>query len=79
MNTIQVKTKLGILEGEAKVSSMIFRGVPYAEAPIGDRRFKVPMKKAKWNGVYSALEFGPQCPQADPTQEFYGKELKSIF
>ena len=75
MNTIQVKTKLGILEGEAKVSSMIFRGVPYAEAPIGDRRFKVPMKKAKWNGVYSALEVGPQCPQADPTQGFYGKEF----
>ncbi len=75
MNTIQVKTKLGILEGEAKVSSMIFRGVPYAEAPIGDRRFKVPMKKAIWNGVYSALEFGPQCPQADPTHGFYGKEF----
>ncbi len=75
MNTIQVKTKLGILEGEAKVSSMIFRGVPYAEAPVGERRFKVPMKKAKWDGVYSALEFGPQCPQADPTSGFYGKEF----
>lgn len=75
MNTIQVKTKLGILEGEAKVSSMIFRGVPYAEPPIGDRRFKVPMKKAKWDGVYQALEFGAQCPQADPTSGFYGKEF----
>lgn len=75
MRTIQVKTELGILEGEAKVSSMIFRGVPYAEPPVGERRFKVPMKKAKWNGVYSALEFGAQCPQADPTHGFYGKEF----
>ena len=51
MKTIQVKTKLGLLEGESKVNSMIFRGVPYAEAPVGDRRFKVPMKKAKWDGT----------------------------
>lgn len=75
MRTVQIKTELGILEGEAKVSSMIFRGVPYAEPPVGERRFKVPMKKAKWNGVYSALEFSPQCPQADPTHGFYGKEF----
>lgn len=75
MKTIQVKTDLGILEGEAKVSSMIFRGVPYAEAPVGDRRFKVPMKKNRWFGVYKALEFQAQCPQADSTSGFYGKEF----
>lgn len=75
MKTIQVKTKLGILEGESKVNSMIFRGVPYAEAPVGDRRFKVPMKKAKWEGIYEALEFKSQCPQPDPTEGFYGKEF----
>ena len=41
MKTIQVKTKLGILEGESKVNSMIFRGVPHAEAPVGDEKGKM--------------------------------------
>ncbi len=75
MKTIQKKVEQGILEGELKSHVMIFKGVPYAEAPVKERRFKAPAKKAPWTGVRSALEFGKQCPQADPTTGFYGKEF----
>lgn len=75
MQTIQVKTDLGIVEGESKSSCMIFRGVPYAEAPVKQRRFKVPMKKSSWDGVLNCTEFQRQCPQADPKSGFYGKEF----
>lgn len=75
MRTIEIKTDLGIVEGELKSECMIFRGIPYAEAPVGERRFKIPSKKASWTGVKKCLEFGPQCPQADPTGGFYGKEF----
>uniref|UniRef100_A0A7E4V895 COesterase domain-containing protein n=1 Tax=Panagrellus redivivus TaxID=6233 RepID=A0A7E4V895_PANRE len=41
----------------------IFRGVPYAEPPIGDLRFKKPVKKARWEREYTATEYGPPCLQ----------------
>lgn len=75
MQTIQIKTDLGIVEGLQKSSCMIFKGIPYAEAPVKERRFKVPMKKAKWEGVLDCGEFQKQCPQLDPTSGFYGKEF----
>lgn len=75
MQTIQVRTNLGMIEGESKNSCMIFRGIPYAEAPVKQRRFKVPMKKSKWSGILDATKFPKQCFQADPTNGFYGKEF----
>ncbi len=73
--TIDITVKQGILRGEKKEACMIFRGIPYAEAPVGNLRFKAPVKKKEWLGRRDALEFGAQCPQADPTSGFYGKEF----
>lgn len=76
METIQVKTEQGILEGEKKSEYMIFRGVPYAEAPVGDNRFRAPQRKKPWSGVRKALDFGPMCPQLDLSEDpFWGKEF----
>src|SRR5271156_6107665 len=33
-----------------------FLGVPYAEPPVGDRRFQVPVEAAPWDGTYNATE-----------------------
>ena len=41
----------------------IFRGIPYAEAPLGPLRFRRPVKKARWEREYSATEYGPPCIQ----------------
>ena len=65
MNTVRVTVEQGTLEGELKGSCMIFRGVPYAKAPVGDLRFKAPQAPEAWNGVRKALEFGPICPQIE--------------
>ncbi len=41
-----------------------FLGLPYAEPPVGDLRFRDPVPKAKpWEGVRNATEFGSNCPQ----------------
>ncbi len=56
--------------------AVIFKGVPYAEAPVGDLRFRRPQEKKPWEGVLPCREFGPRCPQADLTQmDFYSKEF----
>jgi len=40
-----------------------FRGVPYAEPPLGPLRFAAPRPAAAWSGVRDATRFGPAAPQ----------------
>ena len=37
----------------------VWRGVPYAEQPVGDRRFRAPAALLPWTGVRDAVEHGP--------------------
>ncbi|XP_070551779.1 carboxylesterase 4A-like [Ptychodera flava] len=46
----------------------VFKGIPYAEPPVGDLRFRPPQSKAPWEGVHDATEFGPICIQ--PPDQF---------
>ncbi|XP_050400106.2 neuroligin-4, Y-linked-like [Patella vulgata] len=40
-----------------------FLGIPYAEPPVGNLRFRKPAKKAKFDNMFAASEFGASCPQ----------------
>ncbi|KAK6180133.1 hypothetical protein SNE40_012338 [Patella caerulea] len=40
-----------------------FLGIPYAEPPVGNLRFRKPVKKAKFVNTYSASDFGASCTQ----------------
>ncbi|XP_076649641.1 acetylcholinesterase-like [Halictus rubicundus] len=42
-----------------------FLGIPYAEPPLADLRFKPPVPKAPWTEVFEAVEEGSVCPQID--------------
>lgn len=77
MNTI-VNTKQGAVQGLTSQDgkTVIFRGVPYAEAPVGELRFRRPQPKTPWDGVLDCTEFRASCPQADTSgMPFYGKEF----
>jgi len=39
-----------------------FKGIPYAEPPVGNLRFKNPVPKAAWAGVREAFNHGAVCP-----------------
>ena len=76
MNTVQIRTAQGILEGEQRENLMIFRGVPYAKPPVNELRWHAPQPAEAWDGVRSALSFGPAAPQPDmAANPFYGKEF----
>jgi para-nitrobenzyl esterase len=55
----------GVIEGEKDGNLRIFRGIPYAEPPIGEHRFAPPRKVAPWEGTFPATHFGAVCPQTD--------------
>ena len=65
-----VKTKYGYLEGvTSNAGYALFRGVPYAKAPVGERRWKAPEKPEAWEGIRKADTFGPACMQYDRWNE----------
>ncbi len=55
----------GTLEGErvAEDGVLVFRGIPYAEPPVGDNRWRAPVAGTAWAGTRSAAAFGPACWQ----------------
>jgi para-nitrobenzyl esterase len=58
-----VRTKQGLIEGFNEAGIFKFLGVPYAEPPVGERRWMPPVPAAAWTGVRKAHDFGPICPQ----------------
>ena len=43
-----------------------YRGIPYAQPPVGDLRWAPPQALAPWTGTLQATSFGAVCPQEDP-------------
>ena len=62
---LQIKTKLGIVEGKEAGPVRAFLGIPYAAPPVGELRWKPPAPAAKWSGVRKATDFGARCLQND--------------
>lgn len=56
-------TSNGIIEGVLQEDIVVYKGVPFAEAPVGDLRWHEPVAHASWDTVYKAYDFGP-----DPMQ-----------
>lgn len=59
----QVRTQQGVLRGQIEEGLHVFRGVPFAEPPIGDLRWRNPQPLQSWIGVRDALAFGPTSIQ----------------
>ena len=61
-----VRAPDGAVEGMEAGKVDVFRGIPYARAPIGDLRWKAPVALPAWQGVRDARAFGPACVQPRP-------------
>jgi para-nitrobenzyl esterase len=58
-----VKTDLGLVQGTFEDGLTVYRGIPFAAAPVGELRWKAPQPAAKWEGVRQADKFGPRPMQ----------------
>ena len=56
-------TAEGRVAGVWEEGLRVFRGIPYAAPPVGERRWRPPTRPAKWEGVREARSFGPDCVQ----------------
>lgn len=72
--TLQVQTKYGILEGSEENGVKKFLGVPFAQAPVGELRWKAPQPLQAWEGVRAAKAFGddPMQPNIFGDMNFRG-------
>ena len=55
--TLQVKTQYGVLEGIEEDGVKKFLGVPFAQAPVGELRWKAPQPVQVWEGIREAKAF----------------------
>lgn len=61
-----VTAPAGTVEGSVKGNIRLFKGIPYAQAPIGPLRWRAPVALPAWEGVRKATSFGPACIQPRP-------------
>ncbi len=73
-----VKTNYGKLQGVASEAAgiTVFRGVPYAQPPVGDLRWRPAQPLKPWKGTKVADKFGNISWQnGSPKGSFYWKEF----
>jgi para-nitrobenzyl esterase len=61
----QVRTASGVVQAAADSTPAvrIFKGIPFAQPPKGELRWKAPQPARPWTGVLAADTFGPRCMQ----------------
>ena len=61
-----VRTDAGLVRGRRAQDGGVvtFRGIPFAQPPVGDLRFAAPRPVRPWDGVREAAAFGAPAPQS---------------
>lgn len=64
---VQITISSGIVEGEFDIKTNIqsFKGIPFAQPPVGDLRWKAPQPVTSWNSVKQTKKFGPRAIQSN--------------
>ncbi|MFI6225451.1 carboxylesterase/lipase family protein [Nocardia salmonicida] len=60
---VQVETQYGPIVGTSTDTNNLFKGVPYAAAPVGDLRWKPPQPPQPWTTPRDATGYSPICMQ----------------
>jgi hypothetical protein len=58
-----VTTDTGALAGKTSDGVTAYKGIPYAQAPVGPLRWRAPQPVVPWNGVRQATAFAADCAQ----------------
>ncbi len=61
-----VRIDSGPLVGVTESNVLVFKGVPFAAPPLGERRWKPPAPPVRWRAPRDATHYAPMCPQVGP-------------
>lgn len=61
-----ITTDKGKVSGIQQNGANAYLGIPYAQPPVGEMRWKAPAAPAAWQGVRDGSKFGSNCFQGDP-------------
>jgi para-nitrobenzyl esterase len=64
VDPLEVRVTGGSVRGARERGVRVWRGIPYAAAPVGERRFRAPAPVEPWSGVRPAVAFGPVATQS---------------
>ncbi|KAJ7258780.1 carotenoid ester lipase precursor [Mycena haematopus] len=53
----------GTFIGTAGTNTQSFFGIPFAEPPVGNLRYRLPVANPAYTGTFNATAMGPGCPQ----------------
>ena len=70
----RVKTANGFIEITTKPSAGVraFKGIPFAEPPVGSLRWREPQPVKNWRSARNADQFGPRCMQrTSPNADYW--------
>ena len=64
---VQITTANGVIEGEFDIKTNIqsFKGIPFAQPPTGNLRWKAPQPVLNWTGIKQTKKFGPRAVQSN--------------
>ncbi|MBL8271638.1 carboxylesterase/lipase family protein [Steroidobacter sp.] len=74
-----VEAPAGAVEGVAHGKIQVFKGLPYAQPPVGPARWKPPAEMPAWKTVRDATKFAPSCVQPKSrTASIYASDLGAV-
>ena len=72
MSTTVVETQYGKVQGTRSGPAFVWKGIPFAQPPLGDLRFRAPQAPSPWTGVRDATTFGLASAQS-------GRMMQRLF
>ncbi len=67
-----VKTQYGeVIGAEAEGNTFVWKGIPYAQPPVEELRWKAPQDPEPWDGILEAVEEPERCLQPAVAQTWH--------
>ena len=70
-----IQTTYGQLAGVDCGDYVLYKGVPYAQPPVGKLRWRAPQTLAPWDGVYQATSWRNKCMQDGGADAPYDRDF----